>query len=196
MLQGGWLLTSKQITQILVGFFIVALAVPAIRIWLLPNPGSSAHFLGTNIGGAIAGIVIPGVIPLIVWAFWRFRAEDAWAVIFLWGFFGLAMNAAIVGGALMGADAQRSKMEQPFQSLGEQRDEFVRGMVRVCIDHQRNSGFTEQIIKTYCYCSSYELAKAVSTDELKIYISTMTAPPSLKEKADRAAKTCGAKIGK
>jgi len=185
-------LTSKHLTQILIGFFIVALAVPAMRIWLMPTAGLNAHFLGTNFGGGIAGFVIPGVIPMIVWAFWRFRAQDAWTVIVMWGFFGLAMNAIIIGDALMGADVQRSDNK----SLGKQRDELAGGMIRVCIDHQQNSGFTEQIIKAYCDCTSYELAKAVSTDELKTFTSNQPAPRSLKEKADEVAKTCGAQIGK
>ena len=181
---------TVKLTQILIGFFVVALAVPAMRIWLLPSSASNAYLLGTNVGGAIAGFVIPAVIPVIVWAFWRFRTEDAWTVIIIWGFLGLAMNAIIIGDALIGADVQRSK------SLGKQRDELAAGMVQLCIAHQRNSGFAEQIIKDYCDCTSYELAKAVSNDELETFSSNKPAPRSLKEKADQVAKTCGAEIGK
>jgi hypothetical protein len=136
------------------------------------------------VGGAAIGLfAISGILPLIGWAFGRFRAQNAFVPLLAWGLLGLAIGClGIVG-------------QQSGRAQG--RDAFLRGIKDSCgkrKNEPRPVGVADQQIDAYCDCIAESITNKVVTDEIKFLVQTGKLPDSLKEKTAQSYATCGQSV--
>jgi hypothetical protein len=77
----------------LVVYAAVALVLGEIMGAMVPynHAHPVAAVFGRAAGAMLSYFVMPGVVPLVIWAFFKFRAANALLPIVLWGIFGLVI---------------------------------------------------------------------------------------------------------
>jgi hypothetical protein len=82
----GITLTIYLLVSLAFGLFYELTSKPYYR-----GPHADAAFIGGVIGGGALPFIGAGLIPVIVWAFMRFRADKAGGPIMIWGFLGVVV---------------------------------------------------------------------------------------------------------
>jgi hypothetical protein len=83
-------MSRKSVALTTLGYFVAAFAFAAFTefqkfaTFNFGDPIFATMFVSEAFGGAAALCVISGIIPMIVWGFSRFRAQNAWAPLVIW----------------------------------------------------------------------------------------------------------------
>jgi hypothetical protein len=87
-------MSRDRIAFVIGGYFLAALAFAVVEMLLkpVPNLGRIDVAMFQALGGAVALFVLSGVLPLIGWAFDRFRAERASSVLIWWAAVGVVFG--------------------------------------------------------------------------------------------------------
>jgi hypothetical protein len=190
---------SKQaINRVLAVYLAVASAISAV--WLLATPGMVGWrwgvIIGTFGGYLIFLLLFSGILPLIFWAFGRFRAEKAGGPIISWGFLA-AMFAflATMGNAYDGS-LQFSAIPQNVAGFFDNDYQaLVRDIRFSCVQTQnknRSAGITSQQIDQFCQCSAETFVKDLSGPEYVAAVSARSTslPTWARQKAANAGSSC------
>jgi hypothetical protein len=110
---------SDQPRQVIVGYVIVALAFGVflqIQYYtsLADALADPAYVLGAALGFAFMALVVSGIIPLIVWACFGFRAERTKAPLIVWFVLLAAVCAMMRTGAEYDANKKRAAQQEHF----------------------------------------------------------------------------------
>jgi hypothetical protein len=84
--------SRKGISLVLGGYFLAALAVAVLEHLQEPFPQWNLATVSHAVGAAIGLYVLSGILPVIGWAFGRFRAHNAFLPLFVWGLLGVAVG--------------------------------------------------------------------------------------------------------
>jgi hypothetical protein len=129
-----------------------------------------AHAVGTALGLWF----FSGLIPVAVWAFWKFRAEKVSGPLYAW-----FVLLVLVG--WFSAVGQHYEVEQKIEQYSrtaltdKHRKGFIVGARNGCIEAQRQdtlnrqAGITEAQISSYCDCYANALADQLTPDEIVYY---------------------------
>ena len=132
------------------------------------------YLIGSTIGAAAGLFIISGLVPVVVWAFRRFRAARASGPLYSW-----LVLLFIFGGLI--AYGQSFELERKFEEIGKtaltgkNRQDFIVAAQRSCTTTQRQdqlnrqAGVTEVQISAYCDCIANALANTLSADEIVFY---------------------------
>jgi hypothetical protein len=90
--KSGRKMSRSTIANVLVGYFVVAFALAVFLEWGEPTPYVDlAARSGVVIGHTLGWYALAGILPLLIWAVFRFRAEKARGPIGLWGIIGAVL---------------------------------------------------------------------------------------------------------
>jgi hypothetical protein len=194
-------MSRKAIGVTLAIYLLVSLAFAMFyQLTKIPSysgPHADAALIGGVLGGAAGVFVVAGILPLIVWAFKRFRAEKAAAPFVIWGLLGIVYMGLATAGTLYDRQQAITTTASNIASLtGGDYDAFVRSSRQSCIDNQRKSqinrasGVTDQQIIAYCQCFAAAMAKEVTAEEVAYLYRNNAPSETFRQKADKVAPLC------
>jgi hypothetical protein len=182
--------SRAAIVVALVAYFAVALASAAFIEFgnATPSISMTARFAGI-VSDAAAQYALSGILPLLLWAGFRFKAEEAHGPIILWG----------ILGAVFLYFTYHSEMA--FRRLAENgRAEFIEKLSNACVRRQTDSalnkkeGITRHQLNAYCRCYANSLSALATTSELRNFAQNGSAPSGFENKVQQAAGQCVAVI--
>jgi hypothetical protein len=195
---GGIGMSRKAVAITLLAYFLAALAYGLFIEMQRPlsTLNLGPDFVGSVVGQAIGVFALGGLLPLVGWAFLRFRAERAVGPMIVWA-------VLSVGVMYFNALGLKWEQEQEIATLlgkvavaGRDRDDFVRIAKRFCIDRQaesqlnRQSGATTAQIDAYCDCFADGMLKLMTADDFWFFVSNGKPSTDLQTRIDRFAQTC------
>jgi hypothetical protein len=189
----GVTLAIYLLVSLAFGLFYQLTKIPSYN-----GPHADAAFIGAVVGGAAFPFIGAGLIPVIVWAFMRFRAAKAGGPLVVWGILAVLFMGFSGAENLYERQEAITKTASNIASLtGGDYDAFVRSARQSCVDGQRKSqinragGVTDQQINAYCQCFATAMAKEVTADEVAyLYRNNNSPSESFRQKADRVTPTC------
>ncbi len=188
----GVTLTIYLLVSLAFGLFYQLTKIPSYS-----GPHADAALIGGVIGGAALPFIGAGLIPIIVWAFGRFRADKAGGPIMIWGFLAVLVMGLAAAGTLYDRQQAITTTASNIASLtGGDYDAFVRSTRQSCVENQRKSqinrasGVTDQQITAYCQCFATAMAKEVTADEVAYLYRNNAPSETFRQKADKAAPLC------
>jgi hypothetical protein len=190
-------MSRSAIAIAFVAYFAAALAFAALMETSNPAPSifMTARIAGT-MGGALAEFVLAGILPLLVWAIFRFKPDRARGPMVLWGLLGAVLLYLTYSGETA------SRKEQiltafPTSSLSVQgQADFVKHAARACIRRQTDSALNKEVgitgnqIDAYCRCYAESLLILTTTNELRYFAQNGSAPSGYETKVQQAADKC------
>jgi hypothetical protein len=209
-------MSKRAIVLILAIYLAVAMFCAVIKILATPEIADWrwGAIIGSFVGTVVVFLFLPGLVPLIYWAFRRFRADYAGAPIILWGYVGTFFVILLFAGAASDgsirfalipqnlgdffSDARR--ISQAASSISSKSskdyDDFIEVFRLSCVQSQRQSqlnrglNIIDQQISSYCKCMVEEMRGEITADEIVYFTKTNKPPESIKNKIDRAAELC------
>jgi len=141
-------------------------------------------------GAALGLVFISGTLPMIIWAFRRFRSEAALVPMAVRCILLLVLASLV----WRGTQVQREgEIEQIGKTVftGKQREEMMRLMTNGCIESLRKTpAITGEQVKAYCGCTAAAVAIVVTGDEMAYAAKNNAYPPSMLQKLTEAAPRC------
>jgi hypothetical protein len=135
-----------------------------------------------------------GILPMIFWAFGRFRAQKAIGPLTAWPFLlFLFALAAIYVDSYEGAVSFANVPANFAGFLSSDYDTFVRVVRNSCTDNQKKrpaEGVSATQVATFCDCYANALAKELTAYELKVALRRGDMTPQAKDKVTRVAPPC------
>jgi hypothetical protein len=191
-------MSRKTIGILFAAYFLAALIFGLLIEWGFDRHHPFSVFAADVINLALWPYIMSGLIPMIFWAFRRFRAERAALPFIAWAFLGvMLMGVATLGAFYMPGDEQINRAATNIASLsGVGYDAFQRGFTKRCVDKQRSSQLnqkteiTERQIAIYCQCVAETVAKGITAEDLGFLVRNWYPSDSVREKADNAAPAC------
>src|SRR6516162_5482075 len=99
-------MSRRAVFRTLTAYFAIAAAFSVV--WELATPGVTGlrlvFVISQVVGRALGLFLVPGVLPLVFWAFGRFRAEKAGGPLVAWLFIGLLFAFLAADGASYDGD--------------------------------------------------------------------------------------------
>jgi hypothetical protein len=191
-------MSRKEIVRVLAIYFCIAAVASAIE--LLATPGMAglrwAAVAGDFVGGIGAWFLLPGILPLLYWAFRRFRGENAAGPIIIWGVLGATFLILSTVGRAYDGDIAFSQIPVNIGSFFENDNQaFVREAKLGCVETQnknRYPGNTPEQIDRYCQCTAETLLNALTVSEFTTAMNarSTTLPPWMQQKAVNAGISC------
>ncbi len=199
-------MSRATIAAVLVAYFAILVAFfSIIQMLFHPTPSPlAAHWFPLSpyeqstltariagiIGTAGSAYVMSGVIPIVVWAFFRFDAKRAKGPLTLWAALALAFSYFVYAGT--NAEFQKSP-EVIATTTG--RADFVRGVVDSCAKRrQRNSQAQTPLMDSdlYCRCFGEKLAPILTPEDVREFSGPNEPQPSssLRDKIKWARDEC------
>ena len=181
------------VVSVLIAYLIAALAFGVFMEMQKPFPSLPAVTVGTIGGTAIAAYVISAILPLIIWAFYRFRLQSARGPMVLWACLGIVSFYLMYVGT---QSSQEREIERNFSSAD--RTQSALTMKKSCVESQtktaisRNDNINIQQINAYCGCYAASLSQIITSEETVYVAKNGTAPPSLQQKINQAFAGCSA----
>jgi hypothetical protein len=190
---------SRSKIRLVIGAYFIAAVIFGVFEFFEDHPFSKINII--NIEAAIGYGLVPfvggGLLPLIGWAFVRFRESHAVAPLVLW----LLLGAGVAFLSDYGSRYDRNSKIESFGSgnegfTGKDRDDIYRGARDECYQIQRANPLTKLAIPAdkitaYCDCYAEGMASAMTIDEVKVMISSKGKPPaSVVDKATRFGNSC------
>lgn len=189
-----------KIAFLIISYFAAALAITVF--FELREPfttwASLAAFEGVwpfMLGKAIGLFLVSGVIPIVWWAFARFRAKKASGPLLLWflliAFLGYYTNIG-----------KNYELESELEKLGktgfseEYRQDGIAMMERGCISKSqqdpltRMANITDAQISAYCDCYANNLWDELTPDEISYYVKEKKPSAVMQKKMDELMPIC------
>lgn len=187
-------MSRTAVASILALYFVAALAFAAFvemqsRVLAVP-----AVVIGSIGGKAIAVFAVAGIIPLVVWAFFRFKAARAKGPLVLWASLGVIL--AFLGYRSQQADQRRDIEDFTNLTMTEpQRAEALRSGTQACAKTQgarlvSRQMLTQQQLAPYCQCFVNQMFAAMTREERRHLAETGKPPDGIQPKVDQAAAAC------
>jgi hypothetical protein len=172
-------MSRKAIWLLCFGYLAAAVAFAGFEAWLDPLSGYiPAALVGHIVGGGIGIFAMAGVLPLIIWAFLRFRAVNAAAE----------------------REQKLAAMTPNGVFAGKDRVDFLRSAKLSCAQKQRENpltakiGLSERKILAYCDCLAEGLAEAITVDELRTAVTTGKQAASFLDKTTMMGNFCSQQV--
>jgi hypothetical protein len=192
----GGELSRQRIGLLFVLYFLAAVVFTAFEASLEPFTKFDSGKIGEVIGGGIAIYVMAGILPMLFWAFQRFKPERAGGPFVAWLI--VAVPLAYFTDFQDRYDRNLKITEFTNKSVfeGKDRTDFVKMFRLSCIQNQTSNpltpklGVTAQFIAGYCDCMAGGMAEATTMEELKYAVRTGQLPSSMNDKALMIAPNC------
>ncbi|HVB58918.1 MAG TPA: hypothetical protein VNE63_21130 [Candidatus Acidoferrales bacterium] len=193
-------MSRKAVALILIAYFVAALAFATFEEIRSQTIAIPAYTFGALVGRAIAVFVPAGIIPVVVWAFFKFKAENASGPLVLWA----VLSVAFAYFENYGERTDQVREINNFATLTmtpEKRAEAIRLGVRACLKAQgeilvSRQLLTSQNLETYCRCYMENGLAAMTPDERRQVAETGKPPVSVQPKMDQVAMNCLAAVSK
>lgn len=193
-------MSRSTIANVLVGYFVVAFALAVFLEWGEPTPYVDlAARSGVVIGHTLGWYALAGILPLLIWAVFRFRAEKARGPIGLWGIIGAVLIFLSCYGE-MASRKERIAAAFPMTGLSAQaRADFIKNATIACVHRQKDGAINKEVgitvhqIDTYCKCYAETLLGLTTIEELRYFAQNASAPSGYGPKVQQAAAQCFAK---
>jgi hypothetical protein len=190
-------MSRSAIAIVIVAYLAVALAFAAFLE--STNPGPSI-FITARISGAIGNGLAPfalaAILPLLIWAVFRFKAARARGPIFAWGILEIFVLYLTYRGE-MASRKDRIEAAMPTTSLSDQgREDFINNAANACVRRQTDSainkevGITAHQISAFCRCYAESLLGLSTIEELQYFAQNGSAPSGFEPKVQQAAAKC------
>jgi len=189
----------RAIIVLLVFYFLAALTfglVSAIARPLAAVNWKDPVFIGDVIGTGIQVYIVSAIIPLIVWAFGRFRSERATIPLVIWAVLGLADMTLVQFGRHYEQQRELARLADSPAPSGADREDFIQGAKNSCIASQRQAipagvaaAFQQQVEKL-CSCYADAMVNALTGAEIRALAANGTIPANAQQKAEQAATSC------
>lgn len=191
-------MSRQAIWRVIAIYFGIAALYGVLHVLATPGAGDWrwAAFIGSAIGVMIAPLLLGGLIPIIIWAFGRFRAEKAGGPIMVWGFLGaLFLIAAAIGDFHEGDVAVKNIPANIGAFFSNDYDTFLRVVRNSCIESRTQTGRpSDERFNAFCQCYAESLLTQLTAQELNVALNTrvtVNPPPMwMREKTARAAIAC------
>jgi hypothetical protein len=191
-------MSRKFVISFVVGYFLAALAVSLFIEMQKPFASFSITnpiFVGHVLGGALGIYAMSGAIPIIVWAFFRFRLASAHGPLIAWGI--LFVLAAIATEEGYRFDREQEIKELASKSVLTSRDrDYLGGKLKSgCIERQQQATIngharaTNQQMTAYCDCFANALIRSMTVEEI-VGIASGKPSASVQAKSDRLGPEC------
>jgi hypothetical protein len=183
-------------------YFVAATAFSAFE-FIEDHPFSTfggTYSVSWAISSGLVYFIGGGVLPMIVWAFARFRASLAAAPLMLWLIIGSGLAFVSDYGARFERNAKLQKFTSHEALTGKDRDDMVRSTKQTCVQNQTANPLTPKLgiptnkIAAYCDCFAEGMASAISMDEIKVLVSTGKPSPSLMDKNTSLGNFCSQQV--
>ncbi len=187
-------MSRKAIIRVVAVYFGVAATLGVVL--LLATPGMAdwrpAVIIGTFAGIALLTPVLIGILPLIFWAFGRFRVENAGGPLVIWGLLGgLLFLLSTVGSAYEGKLAIGNIPANINALFSNDYETFIRVVKTSCVESRNRD---DPAFAAFCQCYAETLLKELTVQEFRVALNTRMAvnppPPWIREKSGRAAIAC------
>jgi hypothetical protein len=196
-------MSRRAIVAVLAVYVVVALGFGCALEWAKPLPldDTTTGFAGNALAIAAKAFLISGALPLLVWAWRRFGAEQAAGPLFVWGALGIVCMVLLGLGTFWNQKIAMGRAEANITSLsGSVHDTFVRSLNQGCVENQRRrqsqgqgqdqDNVTIGQIKTYCHCFADAIAGQVTAEEIMELTRDGKPPASFDAKAEKIAPAC------
>lgn len=189
-------MSRKAIALVLFGYFVAAVAAGFFIEMQKPFAKLEIMTSATALGAGFGLFVIAGILPLIFWAFGRFRKERAAGPLCAWAIIGIIVGFFSYKGTMFDQDLRVDTWTKQLNLSGKDRDDFVRNANQGCIRTQRQSALNQQIgifeqqISAYCGCYADALTKVVTADDLRFFAMNGKPSAAMREKIDQILPTC------
>jgi hypothetical protein len=193
---GSRVMRAKRVGLVLAIFFLVAVLFAVLDQMQEPLRQWDAVVIGKVFGWAIGIFVISGLLPVIGWAFGRFRAANAPPWLVIWGLLGVVLAVFSYVGHSYDVEQKIAAFTSQPTLAGKNRDDFVKGAKSSCVASQRQNSLnrqaqvTDQQIDAYCDCFAAELTKAVTVEELRYIVRNGSYPDSIMDKVNQLGTSC------
>jgi hypothetical protein len=193
---------SRSKIWLVVFLYFVAAMVFSTYEFIEDHPLSTfdGASVGRVIGGGLVFFVGGAVLPMLGWAFARFRASHAVAPLVFWLLIGLGMAFLSDYGNRYERNSNLQKFTSNEALTGKDRDDMVRSTKQTCVQNQTANPLTPKLgipankIAAYCDCFAEGMASAISMDEIKVLISTGKVSPSLMDKNTTLGNFCSQQV--
>lgn len=198
-------MSRRAIVAVLAVYVIIALGFGCAVEWAKPltPDDTNVGFAANALVIAAKAFLISGALPVLVWAWRRFRAEQAAGPLFVWGALGIACMVLLGLGTFWNQKIAMSHAEANITNLsGSVHDTFVRSVNQGCVENQRRrqaegqaqgedqANVTIEQIRTYCHCFADAIAGQVTAEEIMELTRDGKPPASFEAKAAKIAPAC------
>lgn len=200
-------MTGTNIALVLALYLLATLVFGLFSVMQYPPLGaqSPATIFGFALFRAVGVFVAAGILPVIGWAFVRFRTRYAKYPLLAWPVIGVTLVGLYYAGKT-GLFERRTAQQQidtmiRDETLIEQQRNDIREVVRqACVDGERKkpinrqAGVTYKQIDTYCSCVALEITNQLTRDEINYITQKQERPDSVREKVTNASLKCGRQL--
>ena len=164
-------------------------------LWVL-----NAYTVGNLVGAGFAAFALPGIIPLIGWAFVKFRPTSAVVPMLAWLVVGVCLAYFSDTGRRLDRNSRIDKLVNDGGLTGKDKQDFLRSTRLGCEQQQRSNpltakiGISEAKIIAYCDCYATGASAALTLEELRHIVSKGTPPETFSYKATVLGQFCGSEI--
>jgi hypothetical protein len=192
-------LPRKTVLLVVSSYFLAALALAVFLEMRKPFASWAKLFeaypLASIFGAAVGLFLVSGLIPIVVWAFRRFRTEKARGPLYAW--FVLLFIFGFIVAYGQSFDLER-KIEQIGRTAltGKHRQDFIVAARHGCTKTQRQDplnrqvGVTDAQISAYCDCYANALANHLTPDEIVYYAKFGKPSATTQRKIEDLLPTC------
>jgi hypothetical protein len=190
----GALMSGKKIALVIICFCLVA---TAFGVWSglsepFRSPNQAAYFVGEAVGRGIFVFLLSGIIPTIVWAFFRFRTEKALAPLVTWAVLGMIF---MLGGEVARRNNRDVQLDEITQTSSTAHTDAIRGFKDGCVSSQQRNApnrtaVMNQKIEKFCDCYANRLVGMVTSEEMRETAATGKIPASIQTKIAQILPPC------
>ncbi len=191
---------SRNTVRLIVSiYFFVALALAVFLEMRKPlatwTESLDASSFGAIIGAALGLFFASGTIPIVVWAFRRFRIKKASGPLYTWLVLLFIFGFLSVYGRSI---EENEKIEEVIKTLliGENRKDFIAGARQSCIETERKRLVSNQVkadealLSEYCGCFANALASDLSSDEIHYFAQFGKPSTTTRQKIEVLGRRC------
>jgi hypothetical protein len=186
----------KAIWLLLLIYFTAALSFALYEAMLDPFWVPSSRTVGNLVGAGFATFALAGILPMIGWAFVKFRASSAVVPMVAWLVIGVCLAYLSHVGSRLDRNSKVEKFLNDGGLIGKERQDFMRSAKLGCEQKQRSDPLTAKIgisdakIVAYCDCYAAGASEALTREELRHIVSNGKPPDTFTEKATTLAQFC------
>jgi hypothetical protein len=193
---GATTMSRGKIGLLFFCYLIAAFGFAAVEAWQDSFWTPNATSIGRVAGEGLAVYVLAAVLPMIGWAFVKFRAESAGGPFLFWLLLGVGLAYLSQVGTSYDRAQKIANMAPNGVFTGKDRNDFIRSVNLSCAQNQRMNpltsklGLSEVKIVAYCDCYAAGMAAAITPEELRTIATTGRQPVSIVEKSTTLGNLC------
>jgi hypothetical protein len=181
---------SRRAIWILIGVYFSAEL--AFQLWLsLSSPFAKINIekVAEALGGAITALALASVLPMLMWACFRFRAGRATTPMALWATLLFVLGYATYHGKQINLEVELEKLKANITE--PQRADMAKAMLDGCVrDAKKPPGVSNGQIVSYCSCITSSVVKLITGDEIAYAAKHGKYPQSMMQKMGNAMPYC------